>query len=473
MPLFRRKGKHEPGATIVEGEYSPLMSAEFPRFDGGGRPIIEFSPDMRTMLRLDGVRSDFAEIYRRQAAVRICVDFLSENIAHCKLKVYRRTEDGSREEVPNHPLAVLLDHPQTNVSGFDFIRDTVADLEIFGNGHWVIRRAGDSKALVRVMPPFVTGKGGSPVGGPDSYVVDVGGGPVPIDNKDMIHFRNYNPSDIRVGTSVLESLQPILNEEMAASRHRSKYWENAARQEGWIKRPKAAGRWNRVQRREFREDWKAAHTGADNAGTVAILEDDMELHPNSFSPKDSEFIPGREWGLAMVATGYHIPLAALSRGGSQTFASMKEFHTMLYVDTLGPRMALMEKCINTNLVPIYRDPLLFVEFNIEEKLQGDFESTALAMRAAGQVPYMSVNDLRKIRNLPPIGNPNDPANPFNVPAQPANYNYGLQPVPATTLVKNPPQTTPQDQAAMAQLEQEQAALDALLEEGSANGHVRV
>lgn len=473
--LKRPKGKHEPGSTeptSVEGP-SPIVTAEFPRFDSGGRPIVEFTPEARTMMRLDGVRSDFADIYRKQFAVRICIDFLADNIAHCRLKVYRKQADGSRVEEPGHPLAKLLDKPQPGVSGFDFIRDTVADSAIFGNGHWVLRRAGDSKALVRVMAPFVTGKGGSPVGGPKEYIVDVGGGPVPVRTEDMIHFRQYNPSDIRVGTSVLEALQSVLSEEAAVSRHRRHYWDNAARQEGWIKRPKGAGRWNRTQRREFREDWQAAHSGPNNAGKTAILEDDMELHPYSFSPRDSEFIEGRNWGLDVVATAFHIPLAALSRGGSQTFASMKEFHTMVYVDTLGPWMAMMEKTINVQLVPIFRDPDIFVEFNIEEKLQGDFESQALAMRSAGHVPYMSVNDLRAIRNMKPIGNPNDPNNPFNTPAQPANYNYGLHVAPPITRADTPTQTTEQDQAALDELFREQAALDAALEEGSTNGHVRV
>lgn len=452
-------------------EYSPLMAADYPRFDSGGRPIIEFSPDMRTMLRLDGVRSDLADIYRRQAAVRLCVDFLADNIAHCKLKVYHREtgvhgtmHEERREASLDHSLVKLLANPQPGVSGYDFIRDTVADLSIFGNAHWVIRRAGDAKALVRIMPPYVTGKGGSPVSSPTRYIVDVGGGPIPIETRDMTHFRCYNPSDIRVGTSVLESLVSVLSEEAAVSRHRAFYWQNAARQEGWISRPKSSGRWTRAQRREFREDWQASHSGHENAGKVSILEDDMEWHVGSFSPKDSEFIAGREWGLDMVATSYHIPLAVLSRKGTATFASMKEFHTMVYVDTLGPWMALLEKAVNTQLVPLFRDPSLFVEFNIEEKLQGDFESQALALRSAGHVPYLSVNDMRRVRNLPRLEDPD-----FDQPAKPSNYTYATQPAPPTVLRSAPTQTTEHDQAALDALFEEQAALDRLLEEGSVNG----
>jgi HK97 family phage portal protein len=433
---------------------------------------VEFSPETQAVLRLDGVPTDLAWVYRSQPGVRLCVDFLADNIAHCKLKVYHREtgphglEHGERREADlSHSLYKLLMNPAPGVSGFDFIRDTIADLAIYGNAHWVIRRAGDAKALVRVMPPYVSARGGSPVSSPDLYIVDVGGGPVDIPVRDMTHFRTYNPSDIRVGTSILEALRGVLSEEKAMSRHRRHYWENAARMEGWIGRPKAAGRWSRAQRREFREDWQAAHSGASTAGKTAILEDDMKLNAYSFSPKDSEFIESREWALDLVATAFHIPLAVLSRKDTATFASMKEFHTMVYVDTLGPWMALMEKAINVQLVPLFRDPSLFVEFNIEEKLQGDFESTAMALRAAGQVPYMSPNDMRRIRNLPRIDE-----EWADQPARPANYRYAGDPEPVTRLAPTPIQTTEEDLAA---LDREQAALDAILEEGSGNGHVRV
>lgn len=461
MGLFRRdKGRHEPGETIPESgaEYSPLVAADYPRFDGGGRPIIEFSPDMRATLRLDGVRTDFGSVYRKQASVRICVDFLAENIAHCKLKVYHhapgvhgRMHD-EREEVDHHdPLVLLLANPSGLVSGYEFIRDTVSDIAVFGNAYWVKRTVGNARALVRVMPVFVTGRGGSPVAGPTSYVVDVGGGPVRVRPEEMVHFRMYNPADIRIGTSVLESVQSMLSEESAVSKHRTHYWENAARHEGWIERPKASGRWTRAQRKEFREDWHAAHAGHDNAGKVAVLEDDMKLHQGSFSPKDSEFIAGREWGLDMVATAYHIPLAALSRTDTATFASMKEFHTMVYVDTLGPWMAMLEKAINIQLVPDFGDEHMFVEFNIEEKLQGDFESQAMALRGAGHVPYMSVNDMRKVRNLSRLTDPD-----FDLPAKPSNYIYeSQQPEPGVTPIRQttaPPAQPANDQQAALEAE---------------------
>jgi len=446
-----------PQQSVEAPAETQAQTATYPRFDSGGRPIVEFSPDVRTALGLNDERIALAQLYREQAAVRLCVDFIADNIAHCKLKVYRRTPEGREEVEQDHPLRQILEHPQGKVSGYEFMRDTVADKIIYGNAFWIKRGSGSARALVRVQPPFVSSEGGHPAAGPTKYKVDVGGGPVPVTPDQVVAFRSYNPEDIRVGVSLLESLQSVLLEEKSMSRHRRGFWKNNSRHEGWIKRPKGAGHWSREQRREFRADWQDAHSGPENAGKVAILEDDMELHSSSFSPSDAQFLESRNWNLDMVATTMRIPLAVLSRGGTFTFASMKEFHITVYVDTLGPHMAELEKAINIQLVPDYNDPNLFVEFNIEEKLQGDFETQADALRKAVQVPYMSVNEGRKLRNLPPIDD--DPA--YAKPAKLTTYQYA-----GDVNIERP--TPPSVQGAV--VLDEAYFLDREMQEDLANGH---
>ena len=437
MAWFRRnrdKGRHEPGAPEEARaiERATFGAGPTPRFDSGGRPIVEFTPAVREALGFDGTRVGLAEVYRSQPNVRICVDFLSLNIAHCKLKVYRKRGDERVEVEASHPLVQVLDNPNGVVSGFELIRDTIADLAIYANAYWVRREVEDQVALVRVHPIYVEVKGGSPVTGPSHYIIDAGGGPVRIELRDMVHFKLYNPEDGRVGISPLESLRWVLAEERAASKHRVKFWRNAARQEGWIKRPENKP-WTPEQRKEFRDEWQQAMSGTDNAGKTAILEDGMELHDHSFSPRDSEFIPGREFSLDLCATTYQIPLAVLSRKNTATFASIKEFRSIVYVDTLGSWMALMERAINNQLIPAFQvrerlDQSLFVEFNIEEKLQGDFETQAEALRRAIHVPYMAVNEARALRNLPRI-----PDADFDKPAKATNYTYATAPAPPQVI----------------------------------------
>jgi hypothetical protein len=83
---------------------------------------------------------------------------------------------------------------------------------------------------------------------------------------------------------------------------------------------------------------------------------------------------------------------------------------------------MIENAVNAQLVPDFGDTDLYVEFNIEEKLQGDFEQQANAARQTVQVPHMSVNEIREKRGLPRVDDPR-----YDMPARPTNYTYGDEP----------------------------------------------
>lgn len=416
------------------------------REDVNGFPIIDWQPGDADLLRIGGLPLSLAEMFRCQPAVRICVGFLSQQMAHLKLKTYERTDDAPMY-VRDHPLALLLDDPNPRKTGYDLIHDTVADIAIYDTAYWLKQfsgppsQVGRKLRLYRIPPGFVQPYGGSIISGPKEYRVNVGNGAGQVEYppERIIDFSGYSPTDTRWGCSPLEALRGILAEELSASRHREGFWANAARREGIIERPLDAPILDTEGLKRLQEAFVARTAGARNAGKAAILEEGSHWVETSFSPRDAEFIAGREFALDTVATVYNIPLAVLSRKNTATFASMREFRKMLYVDTLGPWSARIEKTVNKQLVQDFADPNLFVEFNIFEKLQGDFEEAADAIRAHVQVPDMSVNDSRKLQNKPPFGDPNDEDNAFNWPARPSNYVYGdpsddVEPQPALQVV---------------------------------------
>ena len=282
----------------------------------------------------------------------------------------------------------------------------------------------------------MTLKGGSVLEGPGIYQVDMQNGKGPIDFKpsEIVHFHGYSAHENRFGTSPLDALRGMLNEESAATTSRESYFVNGARIPGVILRPPEpeGEEWSDTARTRFLNDWRNNFAGSENAGYTPILEDGMDFKETAFSPKDSEFIEGREWGLDITATMFNIPLAVLSRKGTSTFASQKEFRKQLYVDTLGPWNAGLEGDIYVQLVPDFGDETLFVEFNIEEKLQGDFEQQAEAFKNAGQVPFMAVNEMRRLRGLPPIDDED-----FDIPARPLNYRYATDPEEAPAGADQP------------------------------------
>lgn len=399
------------------------------REDANGFPIIDWQSGDRDLIRLGAAPYSLAEMYRQQPAVRICVGFLAQQMAHLRLKAYERTDEAPIY-VRDHQLQLLLDNPNPRKTGYDLIHDTVADIAIYDTAYWLKQFSGNTTGpgrtlrLYRLPPAFVYPYGGSIITGPEEYRVNLGNGQVEYPPDRIVDFSGYSAVDTRWGCSPLEALRNVLSEELAASAHRRFFWENSAQGEGFLVRPPEAGVWSPEARDRFRTSFQNANAGVKHAGKWIVLEDGIHPDGTAFSPKDSEFIAGREFALDTVATVYNIPLSVLSRKNTATFASMREFRKMLYVDTLGPWSARIEKTVAAQLIGDFNDPDLFVEFNIGEKLQGDFEETADALRSHVQVPDMSVNGSRKLRNEPPFGDVDDEENPFNWPARPTAYTYG-------------------------------------------------
>lgn len=417
---------------------TPKMAAAT-EFDSDGNPVVSYSPEIRDLLGLDGATRPPATLYDTQHAVRICVDFLARNGAQCALRGYTfGSEDTrSRSRIPDdHPFARLIREPNPTTTWYQLDYGVRADRILYDNAFVWKASKGDARRLYRIPPAYITPKGGNIVTGPDRYeLTTVSGPPKVLEPEEVIHFHGYDPVDPRVGASVLRALRNILREEVEASRQRSKFWERGARFGGFIERPKDAS-WSDTAFNRFNTGLMEWMRGGAREQTWMVLEDGMKPNPIGFSPQDAQFMEGREFALEMVATAMHIPLALLSRTDSQAFASVKEFHKILYMDTLGPWNADLEATWNRYLVSDF-DDVDFAEYWIDEKLQGDFEQQAAAARQSVQVPWQSVNDMRRIRNMPPIGDPNDPANPYNLPARPGNYDYGTIPTrPDLTVVPN-------------------------------------
>ena len=88
---------------------------------------------------------------------------------------------------------------------------------------------------------------------------------------------------------------------------------------------------------------------------------------------------------------------------------------MLYSETLGPTLARIEDRINTFIVPrVTRTANAYVEFNIEEKLQGDFEEQAAILSTSAGAPWMTRNEVRALRNLPALAGGDELVVPLNV-----------------------------------------------------------
>lgn len=380
--------------------------------------VSEWGPGIRSMVL--GLQAD--ELYRTQPHLRTVVEFLARNVAHLGVHAFQRTDDDGRERMRDDPLPLLLARPNAEMTRYDLFNALVSDLGLYDEAFWVVGKVSDKASRsgyeIRPMPPsWCVGKTSGGAFAVSEFIFHAPGGTerVHIPASNVIHFHGWNPGRPKHGASPVETLKQVLAEQVEAWAYRAQVWKRGGRASQVITRP-AGKDWSAAARERFLTDWRARWTGdGANAGGTPILEDGMTIANLGFSARESEWSEVSKVALATVAAVYHVSPAMVGVIETATFASMKEHRKMLYSETLGPLIAMIEDRLNTFLVPLVTDaPGAYVEFNIAEKLQGDFEERAAIMSTAVGGPWMTRNEARKMENLPPIEGGDELIVPLNV-----------------------------------------------------------
>jgi HK97 family phage portal protein len=367
-----------------------------------------------------GVHVTYGEMYRTQPAIRTVVSFLASNIASLALKSYRRLDDTDRERLaPDMPgtLAFLLERqPNPTTTAYRMIHALISDRATYDMAYLLKVKAGDGTVGLRRIPvPRIRPSGGDWFEA-DRYRITGSKGYMDVPREQLIVFPGYSPDDNRVGVSPIETLRQVLAAEASGAEYMDQLWRNGARVASVIERPVDAPEWDGPQRERFLSDWRNFTGSGGKAGGTPLLEDGMSLKPAGVSPREAQRVEGRKLTREEVASAYHIPPPLVGILDHATFSNIREQHIQLYVDTLGSWCESTEQEFLLQLVPDFYGATgkVYVEFDINAKLRGDFEGQAQQLQSAIGAPYMTRNEGRARLNLPRIDGGDELVTPLNV-----------------------------------------------------------
>lgn len=379
--------------------------------------------DMRL---LGGDVQTFIELYRTQPWVYTVVNKLARGIARLPLRTYRIDGDGNREEVPSSVPAKLIRNPYTRAGRFALIEFIIGQLCVFGNATLVKYRGGQGQTPAELWPmPFhrvniVTGAD-TPI---SAYVwngLDVSGGGgarkvfVP---DDIVHFSWFHPEGRPWGVSPLEALATTLALEEAGQRYSIASFMNNARPSSFITSEKLL---NKDQREALRAEIDAAYGGVDNAFKVALLDNGLDWKPIAHSARDSSLVELRQLSREEVCAVFDVPPPMVGILDNATYSNIEEQHLMLYQTTIAPILAMVEDIFNVQLVSEEAAwDGYFVEFDMNEVVRGSLTERSQAYARLLASGVYTPNGLRKLENLPPIGDPDDQDHPANAIYVPVN-----------------------------------------------------
>ena len=360
------------------------------------------------------------KLYQTQDNLQAVVNFLSNSIAQLPLKVYVRDGENERKRDRDSAAAKLLYTPNPDQTAYEFIRAVAVEYYVFGCVYvWVIPNAdSESGYEMRIIPSeWVSTTVGGTVYAPGAIRVTASNGTfIDIPKEEFVTFKTYSPGNPAGYISPVSGLRQALTEQIEAGRFRKELWHSSGRLNAQIIRPKDVAPWDETTRKKFvtafREAWGS---GGSKAGSIPLLEDGMEIKPFQTNFKEQQWAESVKLSRETVAAAYGVNPSLIWHTDTQTYASSKDNARALYAECLGPVLQMLQQRINSFLFPmIGADPNLYAEFDLKEKIKGNFEERAAILQSATGGPWMTRNEARADNNLPPIEGGDELIVPLNV-----------------------------------------------------------
>lgn len=375
--------------------------------------------DVAALYGLDPSKLTAAQMWRTQPHLRTVVAFLARNIAQLGLQSFERVSETDRKRDRSSLVARVLRNPGGDMTAYDLVFALVGDMALYDTAYWWIHTSSDTPTGIAITRLPVTWV--NPIRGTfktEKYMVSMGTEVLEIPAAQILAFNGYSPTDPGKGSPTVEALKETLQEQVEAARYRGQVWKRGGRVSAVIERPETASDWSPEARETFREDWYAKYTGnGPHAGGTPILEDGMKLNRVDFTATEQQFVEAAKLSFATVASAFHVNPTMVGILDNANYSNVREFRKMLYGDTLGPLIAQIEDRLNTFFLSMMKldNERFYLEFNIAEKLQGDFGEQTAAFQAAVGRPWMKVDEARARLNMQALGgNADDLVTPLNV-----------------------------------------------------------
>ena len=335
-------------------------------------------------------------------AVYACVRILAETIASLPLHTYRYSPSG-KEKAETHPLYYLLhSEPNPEMTSFVFRETLMGHLLLWGNAYaQIIRNArGEVVALYPLMPNRMTvdrdsngrlfyryqkSNEDAPTLGKDSQVY--------LAPSDVMHIPGLG-FDGLVGYSPIAMAKNAVGLAIATEEYGAKFFANGAAPGGVLEHPGTI-----KDPQKVKESWNSAYQGSSNAHRVAVLEEGMKYQAIGISPEQAQFLETRKFQINEIARIFRVPPHMLADLEKSSFSNIEQQSLEFVKYTLDPWVVRWEQAMCRVLLSESEKPTVFIKFNVDGLLRGDYQSRMNGYATARQNGWMSANDIRELENL--------------------------------------------------------------------------
>lgn len=394
-------------------------AAQVPRVNAQTYPIVSSDAEgMKELFAPISSASGFAVNDRTAMAVSTvyaCLSKLSGAVLQLPAHHYRVDQAGDRERVRNSPLWWLLnEQPHARWTAASWKEWIVRCVALRGDQYTrIVRSSNDTGGRIIGLEPLhpdMVVPRVALVGGADFLVYDVTnmytGMRSTVHQDDMLHFPGFGFNGMTSLSAIQYAAKQAIGNSLAAAEYSGRTIGEGAMPQIALQYP---NKFNPAQSQQLRDSFVATYGGHGGRKLPLVLTEGGTVKELSISPVDLELIAMRGYEKADICEALGVPPILI--GSSEKVSSWGtgiEQITLGFVKfTIQPMLCRWEEELNRKL---FRVAGQFVEFELDGLQRGDSKAQAESFRASIGGPgtgngWRTVNEVRKLLNLPPDSDP--------------------------------------------------------------------
>jgi len=303
---------------------------------------------------------------------------------------FRAAED--IEEISAHPFLDLY-----NDAWFDLMLTSIFE-ELTGNSYTAFEFDGMGVPIEPIVLPSQIVKPLIRKGeGIVAYKVGNGIAEITLPADQVVHNRFPNPSSPYVGMAPLTAAALAADRDTDMDLYEGALNKNHARPDFMV-----ALKGEGVQRKDldaYRKEWKAQRGGIGNNGQPLFAAGDVDIKQFGFSPREMAFLQGRKITMEQIFGTFGVPVA-LGKTEGVNRANLEAAIYQWTRFTIVPRLRMHEAALNSQLIPHYNEPRLFVAY--DNPVPEDREAMMKERETNLKNYVVTVNEERATEGLPSV-----------------------------------------------------------------------
>jgi HK97 family phage portal protein len=330
----------------------------------------------------------------RVNAIFSAVSLISDTISTLPVDSYIR-RDGARFAF--RPRPAWVQQPDVDTTKEAFYGSLIVSMLLDGNGFVRVFRDGAGRVVnMTVLNPAKVEIRKDKVGGV-TYIYEGEG--KPLNKNELLHIPDVvRPGETR-GISRVTALKDNFGLALALESYAARFFGQGASTQGIIEFP---GNLTPEQAKQLVDGFDARHKGFRKSHKTGVLSGGAKYVNTSVENDKAQFIDSRRMAVEDVARAFNIPPHLLGLPGTNTYSSVEQNNIAFVTHTLRPIVQKLESAFTPLMANEPGGTTAFIKFTLDGLLRGDANSRFTAYSTGLQAGYLTINDIRRLEDLPPV-----------------------------------------------------------------------